>query len=38
MVISLIAPKRALVGYLVNLLDEPLRRLMRKRAARSEHH
>ena len=37
MVISLIAPKRALVGYLVNLLDEPLRRLMRKRTARSEH-
>ncbi len=36
MVISLIAPKRALVGYLVNLLDEPLRRLMRRRAARSE--
>jgi uncharacterized membrane protein len=37
MVISLIAPKRALVGYLVNLIDEPLRRLMRKRAARSAH-
>lgn len=34
MVISLIAPKRALVGYLVNLLDEPLRRLMRRRAPR----
>jgi uncharacterized membrane protein len=34
MVISLFAPKRALVGYLFNLLDEPLRRMMRKRAPR----
>ena len=35
-VISLFAPKRALVGYLVNLLDEPLRRLMRKRVTREK--
>ena len=37
MVLSLIAPKQALVGYLVNLLDGPWRRLMRKRAPQSNH-